>query len=57
MQNFFLLKKKHFNVFSFQYNLDYPDFYTKLYELFTVEIFFVKYKVINIYDDFIFRRH
>ena len=44
-------------MFSFQYNLDYPDFYTKLYELFTVEIFFVKYKVINIYDDFIFRRH
>jgi len=27
-----------------EYNLDYPDFYTKLYELFTVEIFFVKYK-------------
>ena len=57
MKNFFLLKKKHFKVFYFQYNLDYPDFYTKLYELFTVEIFFVKYKVINIYDDFIFRRH
>ena len=29
----------------FQYNLEYPDFYTKLYALFTVEVLFVKYKV------------
>jgi len=27
-----------------QYNLDYPDFYKKLYSMFQVEIFFVKYK-------------
>jgi len=27
-----------------KYNLEYPDFYAKLYELFTVEIFYVKYK-------------
>ena len=28
-----------------QYNLEYPEFYTKLYQLFTIEIFHVKYKV------------
>jgi len=27
-----------------KYNLEFPDFYSKLYELFTVEIFYVKYK-------------
>ena len=26
------------------YNLDYPDFYKKLYELFRVEVFHVKYR-------------
>ena len=41
----FFYSKKTFSCVYFQYNLDYPDFYTKLYELFTVEIFFVKYKV------------
>jgi len=27
-----------------KYNLEYPEFYTKLYQLFTIEIFHVKYK-------------
>ncbi len=35
-----------------QYNLEYPDFYTKLYALFTVEVLFVKYKVTYIFSSF-----
>jgi len=42
-----------------KYNLDYPDFYTKLYSLFQVEIFFVKYKArfLHLSDMFLASTH